>query len=266
MKLLLIRHAESKYNKLVSDTEKSMNLASDAKNLILFTKCIKDPELLDCDISQHGYEQIAQSLAANAAALKNVKLVLVSPMNRALTTAKHMFDPLVNNGQDIKFLVVPHLREVLESQCDIVLSCHDKLAKFPGFDFSLVLELEKKFGFEWFIHSKLDQYTKQLMLKKVQAKENLTDIEKSFALIDFLNEHLPAYMEQHYEVLHRTIVFKTWLKEFLKQNQYKEGEVAVVGHSCYFKQLTGSDFNSHQVPQTCRWLKNCEVYEYHVDL
>jgi len=266
MKLLLIRHAESKYNKLVSDTEKSMDLTSDAKKLILFTKCIKDPELLDCDISQHGYEQISQSLAANTEALKHVKVVLVSPMNRALTTAKLMFDPLVQCGQEIKFLVVPHLREILESQCDIVLSCQDKLHKHPNFDFSLVLEEEKKHGFEWFIHSKLDQYTKQLMLKKVQAKENLTDIEKSFALIDFLQEHLPEYMELHYEVLHRTIVFKTWLKEFLKQNHYKEGEIALVGHSCYFKLLTGSNFDQHQVPQTCRWLKNCEVYEFHVDL
>jgi len=266
MKLLLIRHAESKYNKLVSDTEKSMNLTSDDKRLILFTKCIKDPDLLDCEISQNGCEQISHSLAVNTDSLRNVKLVLVSPMTRALTTAKLMFNPLVQCGQEIKFLVVPHLREVLESQCDIVLSCQDKLAKYPNFDFSLILEEEKKYGFEWFIHSKLDQYTKQLMLKKVQAKENLTDIEKSFALIDFLQEHLPEFMESHHEVLHRTIVFKTWLKEFLKQNPYKEGEIAVVGHSCYFKLLTGSEFDKHGFPQTCRWLKNCEVFDYHVDL
>jgi hypothetical protein len=267
MNVLLIRHAESKYNKLVIDTANKLSLPNNDKKLVYYTKCIKDPELLDCDITELGYQQAKDSLAANMTALKKVRLVLVSPMTRALNTAKLMFEPLINSGgHEVKFVVVPHIREILESQCDIVLGSQGKLQSFPNFDFALVEELEKKFGFEWFIHSKLDQYVKQKMLKKLESKENLSEVQKGFLVIDFLEEHLPQYLEKHYEVLHRTIVFKIWLKEYLKNYNYLDGEIAVVGHSCFFKLLTGSNFDQEMVPQTCRWLKNCEVFDFHLDL
>lgn len=76
----------------------------------------------------------------------NFKTVFVSPMRRTLQTAIHMFK---NHPQkkEIKFLVVPIIREVLETACDIALDIEDIMDKYgPNseqchgleFDFSLM--------------------------------------------------------------------------------------------------------------------------------
>lgn len=76
----------------------------------------------------------------------NFKIVFVSPLQRTLQTTIHLFKNHPNKD-NIKFIVVPILREVLETSNDIALdineiislySVNSKICQGINFDFSLM--------------------------------------------------------------------------------------------------------------------------------
>ena len=73
--------------------------------------------------------------------LPNVKVILVSPLKRALETAYLIFKDHLN-FKNIKVIVDPNLREILKNSWDIPNSIHDTVAHFkklfPCFDYSLL--------------------------------------------------------------------------------------------------------------------------------
>ena len=79
-----------------------------------------DPEL-------HEPIGVAQA-EANASKVNalNVKYVLVSPMQRAMQTAIHMFKGHPNLA-NIRFIVEPEMHEILHTTCDLNIDAFDLL-------------------------------------------------------------------------------------------------------------------------------------------
>ena len=128
-KVWLIRHGYSRFNQ-VKDANKL-----DPK--IPYDKFSKD--LIDAPLDEKGIDQCIQ--AQKEVNLKNIKIVFVSPLQRALETSLHMFSKHPNLGK-IKFIVQPLLREVLNNANDIpnhtlkrLREKYEKLEKF-SYDFS----------------------------------------------------------------------------------------------------------------------------------
>ena len=64
----------------------------------------------------------------------NLKAVFVSPLQRTLQTCIHLFKNHPNKG-DIRFVVLPIVREVLETSNDIALDIEVIMDKYtPGSD------------------------------------------------------------------------------------------------------------------------------------
>ena len=104
-----------------------------------------DIEMADPPLHPLGAYQIEYN-APKVEAI-NFKIVLVSPMQRAMLTAIHMFKNH-KNLVNIKFLVVPSLREVFHTSNDIHMDPSELMKKYaPGqaiceglvFDFSMLL-------------------------------------------------------------------------------------------------------------------------------
>ena len=57
------------------------------------------------------------------------KTVFTSPMQRAMMTTVHMYKNHPNKD-NIHFVVLPIVREVLHTTCDIAMDCHEMMAKF----------------------------------------------------------------------------------------------------------------------------------------
>merc|ERR1740130_1983674 len=103
-KFILVRHALSMYNfkSKVTKEDKGMeayrNEVADSKDLI-------DPDLHEIGVIQ---SEIHQSIVEQI----NVKIVFVSPIQRALQTTIHMFKNHPSKDK-IKFKVLPIVREIL---------------------------------------------------------------------------------------------------------------------------------------------------------
>lgn len=262
MEVLIIRHAESQFNKAVVEALEHANVGSQNKSLVLYVKALKRPELIDAGITELGRKQCAESAAENAERLKKVKLVLVSPMNRALETAdlifnKHLHDK--NGGQRPEFVVVPDMHEVLESCCDIPMGAQEKATKYPDWDFSAMLEIEKRLGFIWFSETMFNQHTRRLIREEVAKSAEEGDLQKAYRVVDVLRDHLPAYLEGGPDLFFRSQRFASWLWGFLKDKGLKAEEVALVGHQAYFETLSATEFDAQNNPKNGRMLANCEV-------
>jgi len=90
-----------------------------------------DPSLMDCGISEKGFTQCNNSklIVQNL----NIKIVIVSPLKRALQTCYETFKDHINKP---KIIVLPVFREMLLSSCDIGVNYEQSKEQFKDFDFS----------------------------------------------------------------------------------------------------------------------------------
>jgi hypothetical protein len=113
-----------------------------------FTTLMKSPEIVDTPLHPIGEMQCEAN--KEAVHCLNAKYVLVSPMRRAMQTCVSMFKdhPRV---ADIKFIVVPLVREILHTVCDMPICVHELIRTFAKgeevchgieFDFSLLMHGE----------------------------------------------------------------------------------------------------------------------------
>jgi hypothetical protein len=273
MKVLLIRHAESKFNKAVVDAHAHVDVGSTNKNLVFYVKIIKDPELIDAGITDYGVTQCQASVIKNAEVLRKVRLVLVSPMNRALETADWMFNKMLPtaSGDHLPpyhkpaFVVMPDLHEVLESCCDVPMETPKKIHRFEGFDFTAQLGIEKKFGFLWFSETMFHQGIRKQIRNEVSKSSEGTDFEKACRTVDVIRDRLPNYLEAGPDVFYRTRRFRNWFWLYLKDKHYHDGEIAIVGHSFFFEVLSSTEFSADNHPTNGKHMENCEVAPFEMD-
>ena len=138
----MVRHGMSEFNYRAFKAEKQFTKQSPE-----FTAVENDVGVIDPNLHPIG---VAQS-EVNAPRLHamNIKYVIVSPMQRALQTAIHMFKghPNLDN---IPFIVEPIVHEILHTINDIHMDAVQLLMKYaPGqpachgvrFDFSKIAEM-----------------------------------------------------------------------------------------------------------------------------
>ncbi|CAG9328935.1 unnamed protein product [Blepharisma stoltei] len=225
-RIFLIRHAQSRVNQLVEEHSRLGKIA-DLPSLEF------SPESIDTELSPHGESQAIQVIAS-ARAL-HIKIVLVSPLRRALKTAKILFE---NHPDRPRIIVHPSLTENLHHGADV--------SSYQG------LPYQDYLNFDWSLISS-DYY----LLNVIQNE--FTERLKSFPiqnvpveLLNTMRNMQPNWIETDESIYRRAQDTKEIWKKYLE-----EGNIALVGHSNFMKFFTMS-----RDKRSFKWLENCEIYEY----
>jgi hypothetical protein len=140
-----------------------------------FHELMKSPDVVDTPLHPIGEMQCE----ANKEALHvlNAKYVMVSPLRRAMQTAIAMFKDHPNAKQ-IKFLVVPLIREVFHTVCDVPCDVHELMRTFGKgqeaskgleFDFSMLVHFgEPNF---WSVNILCNPVKKAYFYQKLAQKQ-----------------------------------------------------------------------------------------------
>ncbi len=241
--IYVIRHAQSQYNLAEAKCHEEGRHLHEIKFSM---------ELIDCGITDHGFTQTKS--AADEMKNVNVTLVYVSPLRRALLTAREIFKDHPNKPQ-IK--VLPICREFIDSSCDIPDDLNKIMKEFPEVDFSEMDIFEDKDM--WIIESLHNETLREDLLK--QAKETVAKSEnRGHDFRKFITEYqrkiYPTIFDPPKDVRDRSIKAKKLLKEKLKH--HKE-EVAVVSHSAFLYRFTSTKFDEEAKPIDGVFLDNCQV-------
>ena len=89
-KFIIIRHAESTYNRAYIDNVLESPLLGEFTEAELALKCATDRGLFDAPLSERGREQ-CQGAQPVVDSLPNISVVYVSPLRRAIETAYLLF-------------------------------------------------------------------------------------------------------------------------------------------------------------------------------
>ena len=263
MKIYLLRHAETDYNKNWTEFKKKYNIGEKERHFCNILRYIPDKDLIDNSITDFGKKMTLKNREENLERIKKIKTIIISPMSRALETARIYFD---SHNSKIKKIVHPSLRSNFESQYDIPLKFGKNIEKFKEYDFDLISSLFKKYGFEWFIHDLGNNYKKNLLLKFLKNKNFENNFEKTKEIIKIMRDLCPEFMEEPIDINHRMFFFKKWLSNFLIEGNYKDFEVCLVAHKTVFKYFMATEFNKNGIPLNYKVLDNSELYEFEFDL
>jgi Fructose-2,6-bisphosphatase len=245
--VFLIRHAQSKFN--VAEH------AALARGADVYQYKF-NPELIDAGISDLGLEQT--KAAAEIMKHVNVKVVFSSPLRRCLQTTYNIFKDHPNKP---KVIVVPILREIFSSACDVSDDIKRIKKEFPDYDFSLIDSLDvPEF---WLFHSLQNDTLKNDFLREAEAKfkgdPHIGEEVKHF-ILNKLAEYYPEQYESSLDVIQRNAKAREIFKE--KLSELKEGEkIACVAHYYFLLHFTATEFGDEGEPINGKGFKNCEVYE-----
>jgi len=244
----LIRHAQSKFN--VAEH------AALARGADVYQYKF-NRELIDAGISDLGLEQTKE--AREILKDEDVKVVFTSPLRRCLQTTYNIFK---DHKSKPRVIVVPILREIFSSACDVSDDINAIKKEFPEFDFSLIEELDvPEF---WLFHSLQNETLKEEFLKEAERKfrpddPNLGSKLKLF-ILDKLRQYYPTQYESSFDVIQRNAKAKKIFKRIM--SELKEGEkAACVAHYYFLIHFTASEFGEEGEPVDGHSFKNCEVYE-----
>lgn len=259
--VILLRHANSQYNFEYSQLAEKEFTDEDYKSLRI------KKDLRDAPLSELGIQQ-----CMNAQAMANMlkpKYVIVSPLRRALETAYYTFNTHPN-FDDIQFILLPTLKEGLDTACDIPLNIKDTIdefkKKFKNFDTS---ELEKYRDASHFFFTDINQdFSKDILSEKVEDPSDPMGSNAFELTLESINQNFPKRLESTKNILSRIEKAKKFIEDFLQRNPLEDdSKIILVGHSCYFKYWTGkwekeiSSYNENiPDPQECVWLNNCQFY------
>ena len=160
-RVMILRHGQSQFNAAM-------------KNLGEILKAEKNMSLIDAPISEEGHKQCLKASKEALTLLPNVKIVVVSPLRRALETAYHTFKAHPNIG-NIRFILNPDVRESMNSICDIPNPILDTInefkQKFPNLDTSL-MDLESENRNLWFL-TNIDESRQNKYFDAINNQPNL---------------------------------------------------------------------------------------------
>lgn len=228
-KLFMVRHAQSYYNKV--DADFRAGLITSPNYRPGFDADLRDPELTEIGILQARE-------ARNIVSDMHFNKVYVSPLRRALHTAKILFE---NHPDSPSIIVDPRLTEKCGNSPDIPLFFGEVYDQYRDFDWSRVPRY-------WYIPDVVNnQYIDRI--------KHLSFQQAADGLLDIMKEIYPTKVESRQEVIARGNLVKESLKEDLK-----EGNVAVVAHHAYFKYFTYRVMEDGTVDR--KSLYNCQVMEY----
>lgn len=254
--VLLLRHANSQYNYEFTQMEKFEYTDEDYKALRI------KKDLRDAHLSKLGVKQCikAQALANQL----KVEYVLVSPLRRAMETAYHVFKTHPS-FDSMKFIVVPKLREAVDTTCDIPVSVIETIEEFKEKFKNLDDSLFKEYGDvnHFFLRDINQSFAKKIMSVKQPDAEDPMGSNAFELLLDYINCNYPNKSESKKNILNRVAKVKEFIKTLLETNKIDEdSKIVCVGHSYYFKMWTGKwerdiqEYEEIPEPKESVWLDN----------
>ena len=163
----------------------------------------------------------------------------------------------------VKLLVRGDCREILDSQCDFPLYIRESIQNYPEFDFSHIQKHLEQYG-EFFVAHNLEneQYKQRLIEVSKQERGSLRETGQAF--LDVLKEALlkGERVEKNCHVYSRVQRAKEDIRQFISENQVKDGELVIVAHSRFSKAFTAKGFDHEKGDFVDYYApKNCEVFE-----
>ena len=257
--ILVMRHAESTYNRMQLDHAAS--IGEDDKFEEPENRWKNDPNVVDALLSELGKKQCEEARKVIAESYKGIKYVFVSPMRRASLTA---ILSLENYPTSLEWHAMPWFREILLSQCDIGYYCLDMLKKdYPFIDVS-----ELKDNPIWF----MDHYITELDPVGHAEKLKALHSEKpdSQTVIDYFRQHFPN-LENARQMYKRIDKVKEHLREFIRKKkeegvEVKDDEILIVGHSRIIRFLYGAfTLEGEVIEGKDAYFKNAEIRPFSLD-
>ena len=133
VKILLIRHAESEYNKLCNDF-RAQNSSSPGPD----QNWSLDPKVIDADLTSLGISQCQTASTPIRDNFPSIKYIFCSPLRRTIKTMHHCFTNYPGFPESIKIKVSPLIAEPLGCSGDTAFRTADLAAEFGhlyNFDF-----------------------------------------------------------------------------------------------------------------------------------
>lgn len=133
VKILLIRHAESEFNKLCNDF-KAQNNANPGPD----QNWSLDPKVIDADLTPLGISQCEDASAPIREQFPSIKYIFCSPLRRTIKTMHHCFTGYPGFPKSINIQVSPLVAEPLGCSGDTAFRTADLSEEFGqiyNFDF-----------------------------------------------------------------------------------------------------------------------------------
>ena len=246
VKLYLIRHAESLSNKMKEDIFKMFKISMNETKLCLAYKLIKDNDVIDSLLSEKGKEQCKETRENNMDKIGKITHVIASPLRRCLETARIILDTKKLKDEGKVLDIRGEVRELLCCQGDFPMMVKESMESFREFDFASIEEEVDRYGEFFFVNYLENQRTKSDILDYLeQMEDDTTKDTKVDFLLDLLKKRLMEnhLLEKNHDIYVRTQKFKKQLKEYIKKNNIKDGQLVIVTHMRIIKAWTAKDFN-----------------------
>ena len=254
VKIVLIRHAESLLNE-AKFKMKSNGLSQ--KSVFNYFRVNNHFHFIDCGISENASKfSIPQQKINKKTDISKIKVVITSPMFRALQTTNLLFsDGISNNSQNI--VVHPFLLPTLNKPYNIPYKWTTDITDFQNFDWSNMNKIERN-SFDWlFPQIKSQKLEINFDFSRKNSKTmNLSEKVEFFG--SFLNGLFPEKFETVYQKIYKLKLFKFWLQNFIKENNYLDDEVAVVSHNFVIEALFDDNFMTKMRKNEVLYTKNLE--------
>lgn len=259
VKIILLRHAESKYNVLAYGQRKTRGLNTNVEELCDL-RWIRDPDLLDADLTEIGIKQ-AEEAIPKVNAYDKLKYVISSPLQRATNTA------IISVGKHpnpLQWRWIPEFREALCSNCDVANHTKDLKEKHDFF------QADDEFYKDpvWFLRHIPELEGSSEFAK--QAIKVYEDSEDFFAVTQFMKSIYPYKLESFRQIRARIENGKERLRNFLRSRaeageEVQDLELILVAHSIMIKTFTATEFSETGLPLNGTHLQNAELMEFDLE-
>jgi len=203
-----------------------------------FEKWSMNISLRDSHLSELGIKQAtkAQQITNNI----KIHTVFVSPLRRTLETAYHIFKNH-ENFENIKFIVVPSLRESLNTVSDIPENIDEVQTEYskliPQLDFSMFQQYKNKSLYY------IEDMPKEIQIKlskNLNKTHNFSYKDPVEDISELIRAQNPKKLEGKWNVFNRTCAVKSMVKKYISKNAIpKDQKIVLVTHFVYCYIHTG---------------------------
>ncbi|CAI2370931.1 unnamed protein product [Moneuplotes crassus] len=238
-------------------------VAEGLKILLSIKKNALNLELRDCDLSEEGLQQ-TRELREQVNEL-DVKIVLVSPMRRTLKTA---YEVLCEHPkfEEIKFIVVPEIREVLGAFCGLIGEVSEVIpefkAKIPQLDTTMIEDQDGN------LRDLLREFTSKHSAFKDSDFTELSQEDILGIVRQAIQDNYPSSIETMEEIKQRVSETKPIVKKYIDQLSSDASEsnqaspkILLVSHHHYLVEYLGIERSDKgEVIPNCKLLSDPTDY------
>ena len=258
--ILIMRHAESEYNKLQTDYKiaNGLPMETPSQEKLRFED---NPKVIDAELTELGVQECKE--AQKMLSGHNIKWAISSPLRRAHRTAQIGLEGHPNL-ENIEFSVNPYFREKLITSGDLGAFTSQLIEEYPKTDFSSVMNSPVWYLDHWGVEGG-NEKTKKM-------KELWSEKQDTTPLIDFMRSISPTRVESNEEIELRVdkafSQIQDFLREKLKSGNIDTEKLLVVAHRGFIE--TFIDRHGGQDPkwkeEKATLFSNAEVKEFVVKL